>query len=76
MTALAPGSATISASSEGRSGSATLVLSLTPVANVSVSLANVRLLAGATAQASALLRDEIPAQNAVRWITVTVGLGN
>jgi uncharacterized protein YjdB len=49
VTALAPGSATISASSEGRSGNATLVVSQRPVSTMSVSVASARLLPGATA---------------------------
>jgi trimeric autotransporter adhesin len=55
--AVGVGSATIQATSEGVSGSASLTVSAVPVATVSVSLASSSLTAGQTTQATATLKD-------------------
>lgn len=62
VTAVSAGTATITATSEGQSGSATLTIGPAPVAAVSVTLAAGSIAAGATTQGTAVLRD---ASNAV-----------
>jgi hypothetical protein len=57
VTAVAAGTAHISASSEGLSGSSTITVSSVPVASVTVSPASVSLAAGATRQLSATAKD-------------------
>lgn len=57
VTAVGVGSAIITATSEGRSGTAVVSVSLVPVATVSVSLASSSLYVGGSTQASAVLRD-------------------
>jgi uncharacterized protein YjdB len=57
ITAVAPGSATISATSEAQSGTATITVTPAPVAAVTVSLANSSINAVETTQASASLVD-------------------
>jgi uncharacterized protein YjdB len=56
VTAVSPGSATISATAEGRSGGSTITVNA-PVATVTVSPATVALLVGAVQQLSATSRD-------------------
>ncbi len=58
ITALAAGSATITATSEGKSGAASLTVIPAPVATMQVTLALPSLTLGATTTASAVLRDE------------------
>ncbi len=57
ITALAVGTTTITATSEGRSASATLSVIQPPVASVSVTLPQTSVLPGGTVQAQVLLRD-------------------
>src|SRR6266700_387459 len=57
VTALAPGSATITATSEGQSGTAAITVTSVPVASVSVSPASATVLAGQTVQLSATPKD-------------------
>ena len=60
VTAVRAGNATITATSEGRSGSATLTVTIPPpasVASVTANLANSTLQEGATTQATAVLKD-------------------
>ena len=57
VTSIAAGSASISATSEGRSGSAALTVLPAPVAHASVTLAASSLTVGQTTQASATLTD-------------------
>ena len=57
VTGLAPGSALITATSEGVSGSATVTVTPPPVATVQVTLAAATIPSGGTTQASAALRD-------------------
>ncbi|MCO4099182.1 MAG: Ig domain-containing protein [Gemmatimonas sp.] len=57
ITALAVGTTTITAASEGRSASATLSVIQAPVASVLVTLPQTSVLPGNTVQAQALLRD-------------------
>jgi len=57
VTAVAAGIVTITASSEGKTGSASVTVSAVPVASVSVSLASSSISTGATTQATATLRD-------------------
>jgi uncharacterized protein YjdB len=56
VTALTPGQTTITASSEGRSGSASLTVIPVPVASVTVALGAETLLTGSTTTATATLR--------------------
>jgi uncharacterized protein YjdB len=57
VTAVAPGNATITATSEGKSGTATVTVTAIPVASVSVSPATVALTTGGTQQITATPRD-------------------
>ncbi|HEV2750216.1 MAG TPA: Ig-like domain-containing protein, partial [Gemmatimonadales bacterium] len=57
VTAAGPGSATITATSEGQSASASIAVSSVPVASVTVSPATVSLQSGQTAQLTATTRD-------------------
>jgi chitinase len=57
VSAVSPGTATIVATSEGQSGSATLVVSLVPVSSVAVSVASATLPIGGNTQAVATLKD-------------------
>jgi uncharacterized protein YjdB len=70
ITALAAGSATITATSEGKSGAASLTVIPAPVATMQVTLALPSLTLGTTTTASAVLRDERGATltgRAVAW---------
>ena len=58
VTALAQGATTISATSEGKTGSASLTVAPPPVSTVIVSLSQASVRAGTAAFASALLRDD------------------
>ncbi len=66
---LAPGTATITATSEGRSASATITVTQPPVASVVVSLASTTLTPGRTTQATALIRDASGATLSGRTLT-------
>ena len=57
VTAVAAGTATITAMSEGQSGSATITVTIVPVASVGVSPASVNMAIGLTAQLTATPRD-------------------
>lgn len=57
VTGVAPGSAVITATSEGVSGSATVTVAPPPVASVQVTLSAATIASGGTTQASAALRD-------------------
>jgi uncharacterized protein YjdB len=57
VTAVGAGSARITATSEGASGSATLTVTIPPVASVTVSLAASHVVVGATTQATATTKD-------------------
>jgi uncharacterized protein YjdB len=70
VSAIAAGSATITATSDGRSGSASLTVIVAPVATVQVTLALPSLTLGTATTASAVLRDERGATltgRAVAW---------
>src|SRR5438552_986838 len=70
VTAQHAGTASVSASSEGRSGAATVTVMVVPVATVSVSLASSAITVGATTQATASLKDangNILSERAVTW---------
>jgi uncharacterized protein YjdB len=54
---VAPGTTTITGTSEGRTGSATLTVTQAPVAAVSITLASANVIAGSAVQATAQLRD-------------------
>ncbi len=74
VSAIAAGSATITATSEGRSGSASLAVIPAPVATVAITLALPTLTLGATTTASAVLRDErgaVLTGRAVVWSSST-----
>ncbi|GAB1341994.1 beta strand repeat-containing protein [Gemmatimonas sp.] len=71
VTAAAPGSVTITASSEGRSGTATVTVNASPVAAVRVSPASITLLTGASTRFAADALDASGAvlpQRAITWI--------
>jgi uncharacterized protein YjdB len=57
VTAVTPGSATITATSEGQSGSSSVTVSPVPVASVSVALASSTITDAQTTQATATVRD-------------------
>jgi uncharacterized protein YjdB len=57
VTAVAPGTASITATSEGRSGSATLTVTNVPVASVSVTLTPSTVQVGQTSTATSTVRD-------------------
>lgn len=70
ITALASGAATITATSEGRSGTAALSVLPAPVATVAITLALPTLTLGTTTTASAVLRDErggVLADRTIAW---------
>jgi trimeric autotransporter adhesin len=70
LTAVAPGSATIDATAGGRSGSATVAISLVPVASVSVNPPVVSVVAGQSATLAATMRDasgQLLSDRAVTW---------
>lgn len=69
VVAVAPGTATITATSEGRSGSAAVAVSLVPVATVVTTLGSSTLVVGQSTQATATLRDA--AGNALTGRVVT-----
>ena len=69
VSAIAAGSATITATSEGKSGSAPIAVAPAPVATVAITLAVPSLTLGATTTASAVLRDERGATLTGRAIT-------
>ncbi|WP_439643263.1 beta strand repeat-containing protein, partial [Gemmatimonas sp.] len=72
VTASAPGSTVISAFSEGRSGTATVTVSASPVASVRVSPATVTLQTGATSRFTADALDAsgaVLAQRAITWLS-------
>src|SRR6266516_1475390 len=57
VTGVAPGSATITATSEGKSGTATITVNPPPVATVTVSPASASIRVGSTVQLTATLKD-------------------
>src|SRR5207302_10466790 len=57
VTAVAPGSAVITAMSEGKTGSATITVALVPVASVSVTPVSSSLFVGQAVQLSAVTKD-------------------
>ena len=70
VTALTAGSATITATSEGKSGTAMVTVTLVPVASVSVSPATASVAAGQTVQVTATPRDaggNVLAGRVVTW---------
>lgn len=69
VSAIAAGLATITATSEGKSGSAPIAVAPAPVATVAITLALSTLTLGATTTASAVLRDERGATLTGRAIT-------
>ena len=72
VTALAPGAAIITASSEGKSAVATITVSLVPVVSVVLTPASNALVVGQTTQLSAQLKDEtgsILTGRAITWTT-------
>jgi uncharacterized protein YjdB len=82
VTAIAAGSATITALSETKSGTATITVSApvpVPVASVSVSPASSSLLVGATVQLSATTRDannNVLTGRVVTWSTAGAGIAS
>jgi len=57
VSGVAPGSATITATSEGKGGAASITVASVPVASVALSPASASLVAGATQQFTAILKD-------------------
>ena len=76
VTAIAPGTSTISATSEGITSHATITVSLVPVAAISMTLGSGRLLVGQTTQAIATLRDangNVLTGRSISWASVNTG---
>jgi uncharacterized protein YjdB len=71
VTAVAPGSATITATSEGKSGTSTMTVTLVPVSSVTLAPKNDTLTVGAKEQVSATLKDS--AGNVLTGRTITWG---
>lgn len=71
VSALAPGSAIITASVEGKSGSATVTVVPVPVATVSLSVSNVGIAVGSTASTVVTARDAAGQPLAGRVVTFT-----
>jgi alpha-tubulin suppressor-like RCC1 family protein len=72
ITAVAPGTATIIAASEGKTGVAQVTVTLAPVASISISPSDVIVLAGTTQQLIATVRDvegQVVTDRTVRWDT-------
>ena len=79
ITALAVGTTTITATSEGKTGSALLTVNPPPVASVVVQLAPSTISTGQTANATAVLRDasgNVLTGRAVEWSTNTSGVAS
>ena len=77
VTGVAAGTARISATSEGKSDTATVTVNPVPVASVSVSPASASVLVGATAQLAATVRDAAGTTltgRAVTWATSAAGV--
>ena len=76
VTAVAPGSTTIIATSEGKNGQASLTVTVVPVASVVVALASTAIDPGMTTQATATLKDangNVLTGRAVIWSTSNAG---
>ncbi len=71
VVAVSAGTTAITASSEGKSGSATLTVTLPPVATVALTLAQSSVVAGSTTAATVLLRDNAGNTLTGRAITYT-----
>ena len=79
VTALVPGTATITARSEGQTGQADLTVTANPVQTVTVTLANTNLSQGATTQATATVRDaagNVLAGRVVTWSSAATGVAS
>src|SRR2546422_494242 len=73
VTAAAAGSATITATSEGKAGSAAVTVTLVPVASVAMSPATATVLVGQTVQLAATPKDSAGGTLAGRTVTWTSG---
>ena len=79
VTALVPGTATITARSEGQTGQAGLTVTVNPVQTVTVTLANANLSQGSTTQATATVRDaggNVLAGRVVAWSSAATGVAS
>ncbi|MBL0170615.1 MAG: Ig-like domain-containing protein [Gemmatimonadaceae bacterium] len=76
VSALAPGTARITATSEGKTGSATIVVIPVPVASVQITPASAALLIGATQQLTAVARSAGGSVLSGRSVTWTSGAPN
>jgi len=74
VTGNAPGSATLTATSEGKSGSATITVAIVPVASVTLSPTSASILVGATKQLAVVTKDS--AGNTITGRVVTWSSGN
>ena len=77
VTAVAVGSASIIATCEGKTGSATITVQPVPVAAVTVSLGQSSIMAGASTQASAVLKDasgNVLSARTVSWSSTNTGI--
>jgi hypothetical protein len=77
VTALFPGTATITGRSEGQTGQADLTVTVNPVQTVTVTLANANLSQGSTTQATAIVRDSggnVMAGRVVAWSSAAKGV--
>ncbi len=79
VTAIAAGAATITATSEGQVGTASLTVTVNPVATVTVTLASSTLVQGAGTQATATLRDgsgNTLTGRPVTWSSASIGVAS
>ncbi|HJP85487.1 MAG TPA: Ig-like domain-containing protein, partial [Gemmatimonadaceae bacterium] len=79
VTAVSPGSAIITAASEGKTGTSTITVSVAPVASVSVALSPSSVTAGGTSQATATTRDangNVVTGRVVTWSSDNTAVAN
>lgn len=79
VSTIGAGTATITATSEGQVGSATLTVTVNPVVTVTVTLASSTLVQGAGTQATATLRDgsgNVVAGRPVTWSSASTGVAS
>src|SRR5207247_11057388 len=78
VTGVAVGSATITATSEGQSGTASVTVAIVPVASVTVSPTSPNMYAGGTVQLTATLKDasgNVLSGRALSWTTGNGAVG-
>lgn len=79
VTALNPGTATITGTADGRTATTQVVVSLVPIASITLTPANVSLLVGGQQQFTAVLRDSagsIITGRVVGWLSSATGIAS